>query len=681
MFRIAIATVCLLLPMVPGLATAANLLNEPESVEYDAPRDRYLVSNVGDGNIIQINADGEQSYFNTQLSFTTGLHIIGDTLYASSSYGQYAGVVGYDLTGDTMIFYIPIPGVGMVNDLTHDTSGYLYATDYDYYRLYKIRLSDHNVSTFISTGLDQPNGIYFDAANNRVLLLNEQAVGAPIVQVNLEDSTFTTVVATGLSTTDGITRDAHGNWYVSDWVSDAIYCWDADFEYPRTRTSNGHNNPADIFYNPYKYEMAIPNYGANELTLIPMRFSSRVVGYHFSDDVGGDGDGVLEAGETIELVVDNLNEHVAALTEVTLNLSTGDGGLTIVTGSVQLGAVPPSEVRDNQSAPLSFEIDAAYESQMTSFSLEIIATTDYGVDTVVTSLEKAIGGASVLLVDDTRGDNSSSYLQMSLLSLGTLYDRWISTEYTSPDSAVLCNYGVVLWFTGDYHADPLDAEQVAVLRKFMDAGGSLLLTGQGIAAQLNNDDPAFLNGYLMSEYIKTHTTTFLESAPGAEVLHPTTDYVVIGGAGGASNQSATDQITPLGEAVAELKYYNQSGFAAVSYSAQYRLLFCSFGLEAVVNGNAQYTPRDTLMAQALEFLDWANPNFCCVIRGDLDYNGAGPDIADLVFLVDYMFSGGQAPFCTQAADIDGNGAGPDIADLVYLVDYMFSGGPIPPPCS
>ena len=71
---------------------------------------------------------------------------------------------------------------------------------------------------------------------------------------------------------------------------------------------------------------------------------------------------------------------------------------------------------------------------------------------------------------------------------------------------------------------------------------------------------------------------------------------------------------------------------------------------------------------------------CCAIRGDIDYNWAGPDIADLVYLVGYMFLDEQPPFCPDAADIDGNGAGPDITDLVYLVTYMFGGGPPPVAC-
>jgi hypothetical protein len=63
--------------------------------------------------------------------------------------------------------------------------------------------------------------------------------------------------------------------------------------------------------------------------------------------------------------------------------------------------------------------------------------------------------------------------------------------------------------------------------------------------------------------------------------------------------------------------------------------------------------------------------------GDVDGNGTlEPDIADLVYLVTYMFQDGPEPPVMEACDIDGNGTPvPDIADLVYLVTYMFQDGP------
>lgn len=63
--------------------------------------------------------------------------------------------------------------------------------------------------------------------------------------------------------------------------------------------------------------------------------------------------------------------------------------------------------------------------------------------------------------------------------------------------------------------------------------------------------------------------------------------------------------------------------------------------------------------------------------GDINGSGGPPNIADLVYLVDYMFVGGPPPPDLNLADVDGSGGDLDISDLVYLVDYMFNGGPTP----
>ncbi len=77
---------------------------------------------------------------------------------------------------------------------------------------------------------------------------------------------------------------------------------------------------------------------------------------------------------------------------------------------------------------------------------------------------------------------------------------------------------------------------------------------------------------------------------------------------------------------------------------------------------------------------------CCNTRCNVD-NLVGPgvecDVADLSYLVDYLFRGGPIPPCPEQANVDNviGVAGPiDIADLSYMVEYLFRGGPPPPPC-
>ncbi len=78
---------------------------------------------------------------------------------------------------------------------------------------------------------------------------------------------------------------------------------------------------------------------------------------------------------------------------------------------------------------------------------------------------------------------------------------------------------------------------------------------------------------------------------------------------------------------------------------------------------------------------------CCLYRGNVDgiIMPTGPvDVADLSFLVDFLFRDGAPPPCAPEGNVDGESGpgGPiDIADLTYLVDYLFRNGSEPPPCS
>lgn len=78
---------------------------------------------------------------------------------------------------------------------------------------------------------------------------------------------------------------------------------------------------------------------------------------------------------------------------------------------------------------------------------------------------------------------------------------------------------------------------------------------------------------------------------------------------------------------------------------------------------------------------------CCNgdgMRGDVD-GDASINVADVVWLVDYVFFGGAPPVCEDdpgvfpEADADGDGS-VTVGDVVLLVDYVFFGGPPPAPC-
>jgi len=69
-----------------------------------------------------------------------------------------------------------------------------------------------------------------------------------------------------------------------------------------------------------------------------------------------------------------------------------------------------------------------------------------------------------------------------------------------------------------------------------------------------------------------------------------------------------------------------------------------------------------------------------IVHGFFMYGDANGDsllnIADVIFLINYLFENGEAPYPFAAGDCDCNGV-IDIADVVYLINYLFINGPVP----
>ncbi|RKX29640.1 MAG: hypothetical protein DRP47_01275 [Candidatus Zixiibacteriota bacterium] len=84
------------------------------------------------------------------------------------------------------------------------------------------------------------------------------------------------------------------------------------------------------------------------------------------------------------------------------------------------------------------------------------------------------------------------------------------------------------------------------------------------------------------------------------------------------------------------------------------------------------------------YLDIQQAFGCCSgIRGNVDNQGDDePNIADLTYLVSFLFQGGPPPDCPEEADMNADGdPEANVADLTYLIAFLFLGGPDPLPCN
>jgi len=73
---------------------------------------------------------------------------------------------------------------------------------------------------------------------------------------------------------------------------------------------------------------------------------------------------------------------------------------------------------------------------------------------------------------------------------------------------------------------------------------------------------------------------------------------------------------------------------------------------------------------------WSTPSEVIIVaRGDANGDGQA-NVGDAVFMIGYVFKGGDAPVPTAAGDANCDGQ-PNVGDAVYLIGYVFKGGPAP----
>jgi hypothetical protein len=162
------------------------------------------------------------------------------------------------------------------------------------------------------------------------------------------------------------------------------------------------------------------------------------------------------------------------------------------------------------------------------------------------------------------------------------------------DLTALGTANIVVWFTGNSpNNGTLSFTEQDLLQQFLQGGGKLFLTGQGIAFDLRTS--SFLSEVLHTSYnaIQLH---------GRNIAGCNGESFAITGGDGANNQSRPCAISPF-DAMADVCWSFSDTTGRYSgtrvTTPDYRAVFLSFGLEAI-NSAAL---RDTVLHHALNYLD------------------------------------------------------------------------------
>ena len=251
-----------------GSATAQNLLDEPEGVVFDTLYDRYLVSNWADGAIVQIDGEGNQSYFAQGLIHCANMYILDTVLYICT---QNRYLIGLNLRDASYLSYLSI-STGGLHDIAYDYEGYFYATDWSGNRILKINIAEQTYSVFVSSGLYRPGGILMDTLYNRLLVVSYNGTSIPVQAVDIATGTITDIVALDRDNLDDIVMDKDRNFYISSWDNwvTEVFRFDSNFTVPPDTIYTGTGILIDLGYNERDQVIGISNSQEDRFVLFEM---------------------------------------------------------------------------------------------------------------------------------------------------------------------------------------------------------------------------------------------------------------------------------------------------------------------------------------------------------------------------------------------------------------------------
>lgn len=227
---------------------------------------------------------------------------------------------------------------------------------------------------------------------------------------------------------------------------------------------------------------------------------------------------------------------------------------------------------------------------------------------------RMMGGLDILIVDDDEGAQYETYYEDALAAAQTdlIFGRW-DVAMNALDAAYLENLDVVVWFTGSVWQEghTLAPTDQLMLQDYLDQGGRLFLSGQGIGLDCRTDQ--FYADYLHSIFrqpnVLEHHILGIVDDPISDGL----DFQTSGG-DGANNQTrqSSQDADTSGFATPLFDWETppaQGGHPAIKIVTDvFRIVYLGFGLEGIDNAE----DRNAVMGNSIAWLTGTtsaqNPN-------------------------------------------------------------------------
>ncbi|MDK9699697.1 MAG: S8 family peptidase [bacterium] len=309
----------------------------------------------------------------------------------------------------------------------------------------------------------------------------------------------------------------------------------------------------------------------------------------------GNGNGRIEAGETINLIVrfSNAGDRTDSYS-TTLRFISTDPTITVLSDSVWIGDVLSGN--NGETRAIRFRFNAGSPSHRTNFTLRVSGLNPNDLRYTQTfNYDFMLGYGNTMLIDDDNGATYENYYKVALDSLGESYDYWNIATQGVPTSSDMSRYYDFIWFTGDATTNTITTAEQTAISWIMNNNRRLLLSGKEIGEEIGSS--SFHQNVLHATYVASSSQTRANGIAG-DALSGGGNLLLVGSSG-AGNYSSSNALTPVGGAVARWNYTN-GNTGAISYSVanRIRLVYCGFPVESI-HGSASTITRWAFLSRVL----------------------------------------------------------------------------------
>lgn len=251
-------------------------LKTPESFIADPSTGNYFISNINgggpggkddDGFITTLDKDGKVinlTFIDGKnkdiiLNAPKGLDIIGNILYVS----DIDFVRGFDKETGKLLHDLDFKAFNpsSLNDLTHDSQGNLYVSDWIGNFIFKIETRNNHKVSVVAKGntLGGPNGLNIHPKTKK--LINVTWESGKVQEIDSSGNVKTIVEDKRFKTLDGIDFDNNGNMFVSSFTGGEVYKITPDLKVDVFL--KGLTSPADINIDRKNNLLLIPSFEGN----------------------------------------------------------------------------------------------------------------------------------------------------------------------------------------------------------------------------------------------------------------------------------------------------------------------------------------------------------------------------------------------------------------------------------